>query len=127
MRLEGHVVNAGTAEGEALVSSMPLSFLGDVDGTTGIVTADGHDLRGESIEGRVLVFPHGKGSTVGSYVIYRLAKNGKAPAAIINMECETIIACGAVMSGIPCVDKVDTRMIKTGDRVKVSNGVIEVE
>ncbi len=86
------------------MTDAPLSFLGGVDPATGTVIESGHPLHGRSIAGRVLVFPHGKGSTVGSYVLYGLARNGVAPAAIVNEEAETIIAAGALIAGIPLVD-----------------------
>jgi len=84
-----------------------------------------------NISGKIFVFPTGKGSTVGSYVIYRMRKLGTAPAAIINAETEAIIATGCVISGIPLVDKLDQdplEVIKTGMRVKVNaeEGIVEI-
>jgi predicted aconitase with swiveling domain len=66
-----------------------------------------------------LVFPCGKGSTVGSYVIYGLARNNQAPLAIVNKETETIVATGAILAGIPCVDRIPVEKISTGDRLVV--------
>jgi hypothetical protein len=74
----------------------------------------------------VLVFPKGKGSTVGSYVIYGLQANGKAPAAIVNIQTETIVATGAILAKIPMVDEVDIGVIRTGDRVTVDGDKGEV-
>jgi hypothetical protein len=88
-----------------------------IDAETGIVIEKGHPLEGESVAGRVLVFPTGKGSTVGSYSLYRLAKAGLAPAAIVNAESEPIVAVGAIISEIPMVDQVDTAQIHSGDPV----------
>lgn len=113
--------------GRALVSSTPMSFYGGVDPESGRVVERGHELRGKTIKGRVLVFPNGKGSTVGSYVLYRLAKNGAAPRAIINAKCETIVAVGAIISEIPCVDMVDIGRIRTGAKVKVDGGSVTLE
>jgi predicted aconitase with swiveling domain len=90
-----------------LVTNAPLSFLGGVDPKTGTVIEPGHPLNGQSIAGRVLAFPHGKGSTVGSYVLYGLARNGVAPAAIVNEEAEPIIVTGALIAGIPLVDQLE--------------------
>ena len=95
-----------------MVTTQPISFLGGIDPDTGKVIERGHELLGESVKGRVLVFPYGKGSTVGSYILYRLRKNGVAPSAIINEECETIVAVGAIISEIPCVDKIDLGKIR---------------
>ena len=124
MRLSGRVIFGGKAEGIALVSSSPMSFYGGVDPDTGKVIERGHELRGESVKGRVLVFPNGKGSTVGSYVLYRLKKNGAAPSAILNSRCETIVAVGAIISEIPCVDLVDVGKIATGVSVRVDGASV---
>ncbi len=131
MRLKGRKVVGGYAEGEALVSADPVSFYGGVDPETGVVVEPGHAVEGECITGKVFVFPTGKGSTVGSYVIYRMSKLGTAPAALVNSETEAIIATGCVISGIPLVDKLDRDPlleIKSGDLLKVSadEGVVEV-
>jgi predicted aconitase with swiveling domain len=117
--LEARVVKAGQAEGEALVSPDPIGFLGGVDPDTGVVVEVGHPLEGQRVAGRVLVFPTGKGSTVGSYTIYRLARAGLAPAAIINAEADPVVAVGAIISDIPMVDQVDIARIRTGDWVEV--------
>ncbi|MEM2250781.1 MAG: DUF126 domain-containing protein [Candidatus Hadarchaeales archaeon] len=119
MILRGRCVNPGKAEGEALVSREPLSFYGGVDPKTGIVIEKGHELEGKCVKGKILVFPNGKGSTVGSYVIYALKSNGVAPVAILNKETETIVATGVILADIPCVDRIDVSMIKTGDKVVV--------
>jgi predicted aconitase with swiveling domain len=126
MELRGRVIRTGKAEGEAIVSREPISFFGCIDPVSGIVTEKGHELEGRSIRGKVLVFPHGKGSTVGSYALYRLKKNSSAPRAIINEECEPIVAVGAIISDIPCVDKVDIRKIKTGDNVMVDGNKVRI-
>lgn len=112
MILRGRKVVGGTAEGKALVSSDPVSFYGGVDPNTGIITEPEHVLCGKCITNKVFVFPTGKGSTVGSYVIYRMKKQGTSPAAIVNVETEAIIATGCVISSIPLVDKLDTDPIK---------------
>ncbi len=128
--LKAHIVSRGRAEGSALVTSQPLSFLGSVDPMTGVVVEKGHELAGKSIKGKVLVFPSGKGSTVGSYVIYQLKKNHAAPAAMINIRTEPIVAVGAIISEIPLVDRVEkdpVMSIKTGDKVLVDAIVGSVE
>ena len=117
--LKGRSVAPGQALGEALVSTNPISFYGGVDARTGKIIEKGHELEGQHVQGKVLVFPGGKGSTVGSYVIYGLARNGVAPAAIVNRATETIVATGAILAGIPCVDGVDIEAFETGDIVEV--------
>jgi hypothetical protein len=124
--MQGRVVKAGSASGEALVSGEPISFFGGVDPDTGTVVDQGHPLEGRSVAGRILVFPTGKGSTVGSYTLYRLARNGLAPAAIVNREADPVVAVGAVIGDIPMVDKVDTERIRTGDWVEIDDGKVLV-
>src|SRR3972149_5044428 len=77
MELKGRTIYKGTGEGEALTTTQPISFYGGVDPNTGVVIEKGHELQGQSVKGKVLVFPNGKGSTVGSYTLYRMKKNGK--------------------------------------------------
>jgi predicted aconitase with swiveling domain len=124
MELKGRIISKGTVQEEALVTSEPISFYGGVDPNTGEVIEKGHELQGKSVKGKILVFPTGKGSTVGSYTLYRLKKNGAAPAGIINKECETVVAVGAIISEIPCVDKIDISKIKTGDLIRIENDVV---
>jgi predicted aconitase with swiveling domain len=121
IRLPARVVKAGQAEGEALVSAEPIGFLGGVDPDTGVVIEAEHPLENECIAGRVLVFPTGKGSTVGSYTLYRLARAGVAPAAIVNAEADPVVAVGAIIAEIPMVDQVDIARIRTGDCVQVQD------
>ncbi|MBA7512308.1 hypothetical protein ES705_04312 [subsurface metagenome] len=129
MKLEGRKIYKGIAEAEAIVTRDGISFYGGVDPDTGIVVEIGHELEGQSITGKVLVFPTGKGSTVGSYTMYRMKKNNMAPVAIVNEEIDTIIAVGCIISEIPCVDKINIKNIKTGQKVLVngSEGIVEVK
>jgi hypothetical protein len=121
MQIKCHRVASGRASGPALVTGQAISFLGNVNPETGVVVDPAHELFGESIAGKVLIFPGGKGSTVGSYVIYQLKKRDLAPAAMINLVSEPIVAVGAVISGIPLVDRVGEEVlrIKSGTIVNV--------
>lgn len=132
VRLGGRIVSRGLAEGIALVGGEPLSFYGSIDFGSGKVIEKKHPLFGKSIKGTILVFPGGKGSTVGSYGLYRLKKSGLAPKAIINVETEPIIAAGAIIADIPLIDKLEKdplKLIRTGMRVKVDciKGFVEVK
>lgn len=115
-------VSKGHAKGEVLITKDPLSFLGGVDPHTGIVIEKGHELYGEKISDKILVIPSGKGSTVGSYVIFQMAKSKTAPKAIISIKAEPIIATGAIMAGIPMVHQPEANILdilKKGDIVEV--------
>lgn len=121
MKFRCHRVSPGRASGPALVTGEAISFLGNVDPESGMVVDPEHELYGQSIAGCVLIFPGGKGSTVGSYVIYQLRKRGIAPVAMINLRSEPIVAVGAIISGIPLVDRVslEVLMIGSGSTVEV--------
>lgn len=130
MKIKGHTVSKGQATGPALVSRDAISFLGGVDPQTGVVIEKGHSLFGRSVKGTVLVFPGGKGSTVGSYLIYQLKKNGVAPVAMINVRAEPIVAVGAIISGIPMVDRLEqspVEVLKDGQTVTVDGTAGEID
>lgn len=126
MIANGRTISPGKAEGKVLKLEEPLSFLGGVDGATGELCVG----KGGNVAGRILVFPRGKGSTVGSFVMYDLMVHGKAPAAVINESAETIVATGAVISSIPMVDSVPSiSVFEDGDDVVVDAdaGTIEIK
>ncbi len=127
MKLQGRKIYSGQASGKTLVTRMGISFFGGVDPESGLVVEKGHELEGQSIAGKVLVFPTGKGSTVGSYTLYRLKHNDKAPVAIINAECETITAVGCIIAEIPCIDHVAIENLTTGMNVWVNGEAGTVE
>ncbi len=129
MKLKGRKIFKGIATAEALVTTQGISFYGGVDPETGVVIEVGHELEGQSVVDKVLVFPTGKGSTVGSYTMYWMKKANSAPAAIVNKEIDTIIAVGCIISDIPCVDKINISQIKTGQMVTVngSEGSVEIK
>jgi len=119
MKLSGRKVFRGKVSGEALVTTQDVSFYGGCDPETGVIVEKGHQLEGKSVSGKVLVFPTGKGSTVGSYVLYALKKTGKAPAAIINKTVDPVVAVGCIISEIPAVDQIEIEKLRTGQRVDV--------
>ena len=128
MKLTGRKIYAGTAQGEALVTDEAISFFGGVDAESGVIVEKGHPLEGQSVAGKVLVFSTGKGSTVGSYTLYRLKHAGCAPTAIVNAECEPIVAVGCIIAEIPCVDHLPIGQIPAGAwlRVDGEQGTVEI-
>ena len=131
MKVKGRGISRGIASGKALVTSQPISFLGDIDPISGRIIEKDNELFSKIVANRVLVFPNGKGSTVGSYVLYQLMKNGVAPCAMINISSEAIVAVGAIISEIPLVDCLQTNpldIIHDGDMVLVNGteGYVEV-
>jgi len=129
--LKGRKVVKGKATGYAVVSIEPICFNGGVDPATGIMTEEGHSIKGVNIAGKVLVFPTGKGSTGSSNRIYDMADRKTAPIAFIQVNAEPITTIGAIMANIPVVDKLDQdpiEIIETGDYVEVdaNNGIVKV-
>lgn len=129
--LKGHKVVGGRARGKALVTHEPISFMGGVDSKRGIIVEKGHELEGKKISGKILVFPGGKGSTGGSYMIYDMAQHGTAPRAIINIRAEPIVVIGSIMGGIPMVDRLNKNpieAIRTGDYIEVDadKGLVKI-
>ena len=129
MHILARSISRGVGTGELLVSPAPISFLSGVDPETGIIVEKGHPLFGKCIANKVLAFPFGKGSTVGSYVLYALSRNGHAPAAIINEEAEPIIVTGAIIAKIPMIDRISVPLghLKDGVRVTVDGDRGELE
>jgi hypothetical protein len=132
-RINGRGISKGTATGKALVTSQKISFLGAVDPVTGIIVDKSLEIYGESITGRILIFSGGKGSTVGSYVIYQLKKHDKSPLAMITRSAGTIVAVGAIIAEIPVVDSleldpIDGDLIRDGEEVLVNGteGYVEL-
>ena len=124
VKLEGRLISSGKAEGIVLKLKDAFSFLGGVDGSTGELRVESK----ENVSGRILVFPRGKGSTVGSFTMYDLKVHGVSPAAIVNRTAETIVTTGAVISSIPMVDQIDVDLLMNNDKVFVNGteGYIEL-
>lgn len=125
-------ISKGHVSGPVLLTKDSLSFLGGVNPETGVITDSNHELFGEKITGKILVIPSGKGSTVGSYIIYQMFKYETAPLGLIAMEAEPIIATGAIMAGIPMVDEPQEPIydiLKNGDVIELDadNGLIKIE
>ena len=128
--IKGHKICGGRAEGEAIVYKGPFAFLGNVNPLTGKFTK-GHELEGESLANKIFVFTTGRGSSQVARVGMETKRAGNAPAAMICLWADSVIAASAIMSEIPMLDKPDKdpfALIDTGDFVKVdaTNGIIEI-
>ena len=88
MKLKCRKVNQGRVEGEAIVSRVPFSFLGELDPSTGKITAPSHDLFGKIIKDKIFVCPSGKGSSSGPTIAYTAKKAGTLPKAMIVSQIE---------------------------------------
>ena len=137
LTLKGYGVVKGIAEGPALVSEQNISLWGGLDPQTGLIIDKRLEIYGLQVRGRVLVFPQGKGSTTGAIVLLEAVRCGNAPAAIINVRTEPILACGALMAQIfykkkiPIVDRLEKNPVKaihTNDYVIVNGdkGLVKI-
>jgi uncharacterized protein len=135
--LKGRGLTNGVVEGEALVTTQSFGFSHGVDPTTGKIGDERHELRGQSLKGKVFVFPYCKGSSTNGLFILELVRCGNAPAAVINIDTEPSTGAGFIMGEIfykktvPIVDHLDknpTEVIQTGDwvRVDAAKGTVEV-
>ncbi|MEM3550157.1 MAG: DUF126 domain-containing protein [Candidatus Bathyarchaeia archaeon] len=129
--LKAKPVCKGKAEGEAMVTKTPISITGGLNPYDGKIVERGHPLEGKSVAGKILVFPHGKGSTTGPWQFYVAYKRGNAPKAIINVKAEAVVAVSALITNTPMVhmlEKNPLEVIETGDYVVVDadNGIVEI-
>jgi|TARA_B100001964_G_scaffold244976_1_gene329160 hypothetical protein len=132
MKIRCRIISKGCVEGKLLVTREALSFLGGVDPKSGIVVERGHSLEGYNLKNKILLFPNGKGSTVGSYIIYQMKKNNTAPCGIINVKANEVIATGAIISNIPMLDSPEEdpfKILEGGMKIMLDadNGFIEVD
>jgi hypothetical protein len=81
----------------ALVLDEPLSLWGGMDPATGMIIDARHPQRGESVSGRVLVMPSGRGSSSSASVLAEAIRAGTAPAAILLGEPDLILAIGSAV------------------------------
>lgn len=113
----------GVADGPALVSPDPISFLGDVAITTGEIVADGSRVKGRKLGGTVLVFPGSMGSAGAWRFLYQLFKHGTHPVALVACTLpDPSVVQGAILSGIPVVCQPSEDVLRTiahGDRLRV--------
>ena len=132
MKIKGKSVTRGMTEGDAIVTRIPISFTGGVDPNSGIIREPDHELEGQSVAGKILVFPAGKGSTTGSWQFYATYKRGNAPKGIINVKAEGVVAVSAIITGTPMMHQLEydpLECISTGDfvRINADEGYVEVE
>jgi hypothetical protein len=131
LNLKGHKIFGGNAQGEALVSKQGISLYGGVDFETGVIKERRHELYGISVNGKVLVFPFGKGSTGWARGLFYLKENGVAPKALVVRELCEFVVVGAVTSEIPavcCFDGDPTEIIRNGSELEVNanEGLVKI-
>ena len=129
--LHGRGIVPGVAEGEALVTKQKVSGWGGINPANGIIIDRGHEIEGQSIKGKIFVFPFSKGSSGWGPTFYATFRAGNGPLAVINQKADTLVANGVIRSSIPTVvdlDRDPCRIIETGDfvRVDANRGIVIV-
>ncbi len=126
-------VLGGIAAGEAIVSHVPISWVGEIDETTGVVRPKGHELEGMSVADKILIYPESKGSTFVGVTMEVLDYFHKKPKAIIMVTPpDHATIQGMIVTNIPSVclpDKNPLELIKNGDFVEVNatDGIVKIK
>ncbi|RLG84389.1 MAG: hypothetical protein DRO18_07110 [Thermoprotei archaeon] len=113
----------GDVEGKGLVINQAVSFLGDLDPKNGVL------LGKYLVKDLILFIPYGKGSTVGSYVIYGLKKYGNSPKAIVMSSADAVTITGCILADIPLFDGLPIEFFKKErmiERVRIKDNICEV-
>ena len=109
--------------GKALVTDVPITYLGYVNRDTGVIEEPGHPLDGSPIEETILIYPKGSGSTVAPFVLMGLIYTGKGPKGIVNRDVCPLTLPAASLLDVPYAHGFDvdpTIEINTGDQVEMS-------
>lgn len=125
----------GNPTATALVSNVPLSFWGGVEAATGLIQDIHHDLYGENLSGKILCIPYDRGSCSGSGVLIEMVKQGTAPAAILCLEAEAVLALGPLIGekmygrgmALRNINKEDYDKLSTGDTLIFKDDSIIIE
>jgi predicted aconitase with swiveling domain len=129
--LRGHPGAGPDVEAEALVCHDNFSARYDVNRRTGVFSRETHALHGVSLVGKVCVFNTAKGGVATAWALLDMKRRGIAPAALVFRTTNPIMVQGAVLAGIPIMDRLapdPLEAIESGDRVRVrpAAGVLEI-
>jgi uncharacterized protein len=125
VEIRGHTLHRGTARGDVLTLTAPLSFWGGTDVESGRIIDERHPQRGVTVAGRVLVMHSGRGSSSSSSVLAEQIRRGVSPSAIVLGEVDTIIVMGAIVAAelydvhMPIVRLTGTDFDRLTDRLPV--------
>ncbi len=117
--------------GEALVTDVPITYLGYVNRDTGVIEEPGHPLDGIKIADKILIYPKGSGSTVAPFVLMGLIYTGVGPLAIINRDVCPLTLPAASLLGTPYAHSFGNdpiHEINNGDEVRMElmNGKVSM-
>jgi uncharacterized protein len=117
------ILVGGSASGDVLDMVEDISFWGGIDPATGKVIEPGHPRFGETVSGRVVYMPRGRGSSSASSVLAELLRVGCGPAAIVLTESDPILAIGSLVAntlyGSICPVVVTAQRFADGENVNI--------
>ena len=135
-RLIGEIIIPGTAEGNVLASTEPLSFWGGYDQHTGEIIDRRHPLSGENGKGRILALPFTRGSSTTTAILLESVRRGVSPAGIITDRADVFLALASVVADemyegafpMVAVDPEVFAQLRSGDSARIlEGGVIEID
>lgn len=130
-RFSCHKISEGKAQAGAIITRDRIMFY-QVRPEDGVMEEKNHELEGRSIAGKTLIFPGGKGSSVVQQDgLYHLDRFHNMPSALVIRDPDPVLVAGAIIMGLPMVDKVDPafyQTVKDDDLVLVNadEGYVEI-
>ena len=119
-------------QGKALVTDVPITYLGYVNRDTGVIEEPGHPLDGVPISDTVLIYPKGSGSTVAPFILMGLIYTGQGPRAIVNRDVCPLTLPAASLLNVPYAhgfDEDPCMEINSGDQVEMTleDGIVRLK
>jgi len=121
--IRGQVEIAGTATGDILKLTKPISFWGGVDAKTGRISDPRHPQHGVSIGGKILVLPGMIGSSSASYVLTELLMDGNGPAALVIPEPDAILPLAVIVAREMGWGAIPVLLLSLADQARLATGV----
>ena len=121
-----------SVRGKALVTDVPITYLGYVNRDTGVIEEPGHPLDGIAISDTILIYPKGSGSTVAPFILMGLIYTGMGPRAIVNRDVCPLTLPAASLLNVPYAhgfDEDPCLEINSGDDVRMTlqDGVVQLQ
>ena len=121
-----------SVQGKALVTDVPITYLGYVNRDTGVIEEPGHPLDGIAISDTILIYPKGSGSTVAPFILMGLIYTGMGPRAIVNRDVCPLTLPAASLLNVPYAHGFDADPcleINSGDDVRMTlqDGVVQLQ
>jgi len=92
------VLVEGTATGELLRLTEPVSLWGGFEPETGLIVDLRHPQLGQSMTGAIVAMPHGRGSSSSSSVLAEALRVGTGPAGFILESPDSILVIGSLVA-----------------------------